>query len=264
MSFKELRTLIPGQVWMLSAPFRMFGFLNIHNNGLIVRRKKTNGEATLVAVNAPELSQALHSDLQALEAEQGAKIDYIIETDFHHMFSKQWASKFNNALFVFPSQRAPRKYASDLKTHVLDKESPKMPDIDPDQLTLVPFLGFKSPNKEEPGEERRHECSVYLPDLKVLFIFDILISLPHWRSFLGMTPGDPDARVPMSNFGKRAAGFIIDDPAQCARSAQALLDLDTHFLVLAHGHLDCGAVREGKDKVLHAMSGLPSLLSKQA
>jgi hypothetical protein len=94
----------------------------------------------------------------------------------------------------------------------------------------------------------------------MMFIFDIFVPLLSWKRFIGLKTGPSDIKAPLQNFGKRAAGFRVDDPKLCSESAQRVLDLDAETVVFAHGDLDSGAIRKGKDDVKKVLEPLKTLL----
>ena len=96
---------------------------------------------------------------------------------------------------------------------------------------------------------------MYLPDLKLLYIFDILIPsiLPTWLR-------GSKVAAPRPNFGSFMAGFHVADKKLCEESAKALLSLDVELLCFSHGDFDFGAIVRGKEQVKEMLSPLNSLL----
>lgn len=256
----EIRNLVPGKVWVLSTSFRMYGIIPLDNNALIFKATKQDGSSTLVAANAPELSPRVISDLRGIETEVGAKFEYVIGSDWHHLHVKQWSEVFSGINVLFPGTRGWRFYENeDFKKTVLNREAPSVPDVKEDSVKLIPWLGFDGPNAKKPEDVRRGEVSVLLPEHRILFIFDIFVPLLPWKRLMGFkaTP-DPDL-VPMANFGK-TRGFWPKDRALCSASAQQLLSLDLETVVFSHGDLDAGGIKSGKDKVQAVFNQLRSLI----
>jgi len=258
---KTLREIVPGRVWGLTSSFRMFGLISINNNGLIVKVRK-QGEPVLVAVNAPKLTPDAIHDLHELERRENAKISYILASDWHHLFMKSWANEFNATVF-FSATRGWRLHENEsFDKEILDRVRPQIPNLDDVTIRLVPWLGFDGVFVNHPDEKRRGEYSVYLPDLKLLYIFDILIPMLPLRNtffFSRSTPQRP-WKQPRSNFGGRMSGFHVVDPKLCSESAKTLLELDIDVMVFAHGDFDGGAILNTKEEIKFAIHGLQVLV----
>jgi len=268
-SFSHLVEIIPDHVWMFSTPFRFFGgLLPINNNGLIIRaRRKGTGEPVLVAANAPELSPSLVNDINQVQTSTGAKVEVVLGTDWHHLFTKSWAEAFPGVQVLFSGTRGWRQHEQEtFNKQVLDRKEPTVPDVDESTLKLVPWLGFDGVSTHHPDDKRRGEFSVYLPEHKLLYIFDVLIPMIPFKRMLGFhatPPTESEMPTPGSNFGKKLAGFRIAEPELCAQSAKALLALDVETLCFSHGDMQFGAVRRGKQSVAAAMAGLKTLIPPQ-
>ena len=149
----------------------------------------------------------------------------------------------------------------DFPKKVLDRENPEIPSLQAGDIALIPWLGFKQPPVVyHPDDRKRGEYSVYLPKHKILFMYDIFVPPLPWRRYVWLSPNPTDKeRTPFSNFG-RVRGFMLDDPQLCSESAKRLLDLDLETLVFAHGDIDYGGVRNGKESVAKAIEDLKTLL----
>lgn len=264
-SFKHLKEIVPNSVWMFSTPFKFLaGLLPINNNGLIIKAKKTSGESVLIAANAPELSAGLVQEIRSIEELAGGKVEYVLGTDWHHMFTKSWAAVFPTAEVLFSGSRGWRQHENEpFQKRVVDREHPHIPGIDESTCRLVPWLGFDGVKIAHPDEQRRGEFSVFLPEHKLLFIFDIFIPSIPFRKMIGMhlePPTEDQMPTPRSNFGGRLSGFRIADPKLCADSAKALLALDIETVCFSHGDVEFGAVRRGKASVQSALQDLKSLI----
>lgn len=263
-SGKYLRVVIPNTVWGITTNFQFFAAaeskgVSINNNGLIVKARKVSGEDVLVAVNAPMLSEEGVRELRELEKTEHAKLVYVLATDWHHLHVKSWAEAFN-VVVCFPSKRGWRQHEKeDFKKLIMDQEHPRLPDLDESTIQLIPWLGFNGVSVNHPDEKRRGEYTVYLPKLKLLYIFDIL--LPPMPTAKDLAAAHrPPLKKPRSNFGSQLSGFHVDDPKLCSDSAKTLLILDVDMLIFSHGDFDYGAILKGRDSVSFAMEGLRVLL----
>jgi hypothetical protein len=255
---KILREIIANQVWVIETSFWMFGFLPINNNGLLIKVRKDNGGTALVAVNAPQLTKEMIQEVKDLESTTESKVEYIVESDWHHLYANDWAKEFQTSTVYFPATRAWRIHEhEDFKKQILDRENPVLPGVDTSSLQLIPWLGFVGPAIHHPDEKKRGEYTIYLPEHKLLYIFDILIPHMPWRRFLRI---ESVPRPPRCNFGKYLKGFVINDPQLCSKSALRLLELDLNIVCYSHGELDYGALMTEKQTIKTAMDSLRSLL----
>ncbi|KAH9249524.1 hypothetical protein BASA81_012697 [Batrachochytrium salamandrivorans] len=265
-----LANLVPGVCWTLGTEFRVFGLFEANNNGLIVKAKLEDDTHLLVAVNCPKLNAQSIGEIQGLEREENCKLLWVVGTDWHHLFAQQWAQSFPAATVVFPSHRAVRKHDKDHFTAlVLDRNRPVLPRVSQDSLRLVPVLGFKGPpspalccGSRHADEVFRSEYAVYLPAIKLLFIFDLLLpSMPSKTFGFPPVPEPVTPPLPSSNFSSKwLSGFRVEDHALCSATAKSLLDLDVDMLVFAHGDLAWGAVLQDRTRIKAALGLLKPLL----
>jgi hypothetical protein len=141
---------------------------------------------------------------------------------------------------------------------ILDRSEPKLANVDENTFQLIPWLGFKGVQYNHPDEDPRGEYSVFLPQAKVLFMFDIL--LPPMPPLFSMFKSEIPP-MPRSNFGNTLInGFTAMDKKLAMQSAQALLDLHVDTCVFSHGDFTYGALLKDKEAIGRAMEGLKVLL----
>lgn len=233
-------------LWAVSTPFQFMVLFAINNNALIVR----TASDTLVAVNAPELNPALTLEVKALEERYGAKLKWLVGTDWHHLYCRDWLAAFPQATAVFPSGRAPRLHLGDahFPHQVLDRTQPRIPGVDPNVLELVPWLGFEGPPFNRIAEEtHRGEWSVWLRPWQTLFVFDVFLPSmqpPFIQRLMGARPYRP-------NFGQGMSGFRLLSPDAAIMSTARLASCaPLRRIVLSHGSFAPGpstAMIEGVD-----------------
>lgn len=260
-----LTNLVPGVCWTLGTEFRVFGVFEAHNNGLIVKAKLEDETPLLVAVNCPKLSPQSIGEIQALEQAEKCQLLWILGTDWHHLFAQEWTQHFPAATVAFPSNRAVRKHDKDaFPSLVLDRDRPVLPRVSQDSLRLLPVLGFKGPpfpafccGPQHEDEAFRAEYAVYLPAIKLLFLFDLLIpSMP-----ASAVPEPTPPPRPRSNFSSKwLSGFRVEDRELCSATAKSIMDLDVDLLVCAHGDLAWGAVLREQAPIKAALGRFRHLL----
>lgn len=265
-----LKSIVPGTVWASTTPFKLFGLVPTNNNGLIVKTKQVNQQNVLVAVNCPKLaSQRDIDEIRALEVSENCKLMWIIATDWHHLFAPQWTEAFPQATVVFPAQRGVRKHETE-KFHkqVLDREHPQITDLDPNLFRLIPVLGFEGVFYKQEDERMRGDYVVYLPQTKLLFVFDLLLGRmpPAWyQCWKSRKPTDLPP-LPRKNFTTKGSwgipkGFKALDTNRCRTTVQNLLALDVDICVFAHGDLEVGgALLQTKELSARALNELRELI----
>ena len=250
-------------LWAAHRRFRFFGVVELGNVGLLVRVAKADGSRALAVVNGVELDEALAREVRQLADAEAAPVEFVVGTDWHHLYVGQWCKAFPACTAYFPGPRAMRLHQGepDARCVMLGRNATALPGVPESELTLVPWNGFRGVayDASNPEEEHRAEWSVMIPRLETLYIFDVFVpdvfanNVAWVKGLVGLGARAQDQDVPRvrPNFGGprvMGKGFRAMDPAAAQASKDVLLALRPTRLILSHGDSVVSVVVDGADK----------------
>ncbi|GBG33403.1 Hypothetical Protein FCC1311_096262 [Hondaea fermentalgiana] len=228
-------------IWLLHAPFHMFGALPIDNNAVLIKDPKRK---EMIVVNLTDIDEDGFRAVEELCEFQEVRLAWLISTgDWHHFSIRLWQDHFPEAQTVIASKR-PLKVNPDIRAEgiiVLDRENPEIEAISEDTLKLVPWLGSRQPGLF-PNRRPRVEVIVFHKPSGTLFITDHLLVVGEKLS-LGLVAGVQANQI----------GFRVMDRKATQDSVKRVMGIKgVRCLVFSHGKPSAGAVQRDEEAALKA------------
>lgn len=184
-----IRDLVPGQVSILSSPFKRFGIVKIGGRGTIVKLKTGN----LAVFNPVALTPEAKAKVEQLsQSGPSGTVRYLIAPDYeHHIFLTPWAKEYPDANVIGP-EGLPEKHTKDDANKGTKFHHVFTPD-NKNQMSITPEFDDEF-NYEYFHSHQNKELVFFHKPTRTMIEADLLFNLPANEQF-SKSNEDPRAGI---------------------------------------------------------------------